>query len=81
MISKKKVVNLCEKHRNYCMITNKIFSTIANQDKKSYITFAQKQEFIHDPEQIISQPLQKQAELMQDVGQIIFATFAKKHRN
>ena len=60
------------------MITNNIFSTIANQDKKSYITFAQKQEFIHDPEQIIFQPLQKQAELMQDVGQIIFATFAKK---
>ena len=60
------------------MITHKMFSTIAKQDKKSYITFAQKQEFIHDPEQIIFQPLQKQAELMQDVGQIIFATFAKK---
>ena len=60
--------------------SKRIFSTIAKQNKKSYITFAQKQEFIHDPEQIIFQPLLTQAELMHDVGQSIF-NLRKKYRN
>ena len=80
MICKKKSCQPLRKTQELLHDSKRIFSTIAKQNKKSYRTFARKQEFIHDPEQIIFQPLQKQAELMHGVGQFIF-NLRKKHRN